>query len=368
MTTEVTMIKVTEYGHTSEEFPGAPQRVAGVAITSPRLRAHLITLGAAIASVESLDARGEFGPIHLSLETLAEYEDVRRNPHLGGSIGRYANRIAGAQFPLGDQIVHVEPNRGAHHLHGGTDGFDRRVWTLGDTGSTPSGGFAEFTLVSPDGDQGYPGAVTVVARYEIDDDVLRITYRAHCDQPTLVNMTNHGYWHLGGGVTVDGHYLAVAADLLVPLDREGIPEGPARSVAGTPFDLRARRLLGPIIEAVPPGLDHCYLIRGESGLLRPAAVLDCPASGRWMAVHTDQTALQVYTGNGLRPPFARHGSVSLEAQLPPDTPNRPEWGTAELRPGQAYLNVTDLRFGQGPPPVLPHGPEGRSRVSHGGQN
>jgi aldose 1-epimerase len=165
-------------------------------------------------------------------------------------------------------------------------------------------------------------------------------------------MTNHGYWNLGrDGSTVHDHHLTVAADTVLPVDADGIPTGAPVAVAGTVFDLRTRTRLGPTIEALEPGLDHCFVIRDEPGTVRPAAVLDDPATGRWMTVATDQPGLQVYTGNGLKPPFVRHGSVSLETQLLPDTPNRPEFGSAVLRPGQEYVNVTVLRFGTGRPPA-----------------
>jgi aldose 1-epimerase len=165
-------------------------------------------------------------------------------------------------------------------------------------------------------------------------------------------MTKHGYFNLGPEPTIHGHHLAVAADAVVPVDGDGIPTGPPVGVDGTAFDLRRRTRLGPLIDALDPGLDHCFVVRGDAGTVRPAAVLDDPISGRWMTVAADQPGLQVYTGNGLKPPFPRYGSVSLETQLLPDTPNRPEFGSAVLRPGEEYVNVTVLRFGAGAPPAL----------------
>lgn len=181
-------------------------------------------------------------------------------------------------------------------------------------------------------------------------DVLQITYEVVADAPTVVNLTNHGYWNLDGSPTVDEHYLAIAADLVLPVDDAGIPIGPLRPVAGTSFDLRTRTRLGPVIASHPPGIDHCFAVKGQTGTLRAAAVVDAPASGRWMAVRTNQPGVQLYTGNGLSRPFRPHGSVSLEAQRFPDTPNRPELGSAMLRPEERYSNLTEFRFGTGRPP------------------
>lgn len=346
------MIHVTSFGTTRPSDGRPATEVASVTVTGPVLSLRLLTLGAAIASLEAPDVDGRSGPVHLGLGTLADYEDRRRNPYLGASIGRYANRIAGARFVLDGNEVRLAANEGANQLHGGPDGFDRRVWTLTGTDDTDGGGSVTLALRSPAGDQGFPGTLDATATYQVDGDRLRITYTAETDAPTVVNLTNHGYWNLGGGPTVSDHRLAVAADEVLLVGRDGIPADGVAPVDGTPLDLRAPTRLGPVLAAVPPGLDHCFAIRGPVGALRAAAVLDAPSSGRWMAVLTDQPGLQVYSGNGLGDPFPRHGSVSLETQLFPDTPNRPELGSAVLRPGRQYRNLTELRFGRGEPPAL----------------
>ncbi len=344
------MLEVHDIG-TTTAAPGRPAlEVAEVVLASTVLTVRLLTLGGAIRSVETPDARGRLGPVHLGLPTLADYEDAARNPHLGGSIGRYANRIAGARFSLDGRDVVLEPNEGPNQLHGGRDGFDRRVWELLAANGADDGGTARFRLVSPDGDQGFPGAVTATATYAVAGDTLRIAYEAIADAPTVVNLTNHGYWNLDGSATVDEHHLALAADLVLPVDDAGVPSGPLRPVAGTVFDLRLRTRLGPAVASHPPGFDHCFAVPGPAGTLRAAAVLDAPASGRWMALRTDQPGVQLYTGNNLRDPFRTHGSVSLETQCFPDTPNRPDLGSARLGPGERYANVTELRFGTGRPP------------------
>lgn len=332
------------------------EAVEQVELRSDVLVVRLLTLGAAIRSLEATAAVGRPGNVHLSLPDVAAYGDRARNPHLGATIGRYANRIAGARFTLDGREARLVANNGPNTLHGGLDGWDRRVWDLldrsDDGGPAGGGGTAVFRLTSPDGDEGFPGTVTATATYELVGDTLRITHRATTGAPTVINMTNHGYWNLDGAATVAGHHLALAASRVLPVDAAGIPTGPPEPVDGTPFDLRARTALGPVIEAVPPGLDHCFAIDGAPGTLRPAAVLDAPATGRWMTVRTDQPGVQVYTGNGLGPPFARHGSVSLETQRFPDAPNRPELGPCRLDPGADYVGVTELRFGTGEPPAV----------------
>ncbi len=335
---------------------GATPAEQVVRIDSGWMQVELLALGAAIRTVRVPSASDGPGPVHLHLPNVADHADATRNPHLGASVGRYANRIAGASFPLDDRTVELVANSGPNQLHGGPDGFDRRVWDLLDTDGADDGGAALFRLVSPDGDQGFPGDLTAQALYEVSGDELSITYTATCDAPTVVNLTNHGYWNLDGAATGDpeagtvaGQLLEIAADRYLPVGPDGIPTGGLVDVSGTPFDLRRPRELGPTMEAVGGGLDHCFEVRGESGTVRHAATLLAPRSGRWMSVSTDQVGVQAYTGNGLRPPFEPHGSVSLETQAFPDTPNRPDLGSVRLDPGHEYHSVTVLRFGIGVP-------------------
>ena len=153
---------------------------------------------------------------------------------------------------------------------------------------------------------------------------------------------------------MDEHHLALAGESVLPVDSAGIPVGPPEPVVGTAFDLRTRSRLGSAMAAQPPGFDHCFVVNGRAGELRAAAVLEAPASGRWMEVRTDQPGIQLYTGNSLKDPFRVHGSVSLETERFPDTPNRPDLGSALLVPGERYSNVTELRFGTGTPSDLHH--------------
>ncbi len=347
------MISIRSFGTTTPTTWRNATEVDLVTVTSSSISVTVLTLGAAVVSVDAPDIRGMPGPVHLTLPSLTDYEDPSRNPHLGASIGRYANRIGGARFPLEGVDVEVAPNEGPNQLHGGPIGFDRHVWELLAAKANDDGGSATFRFVSPDGDQGFPGTVTAVAIYELHGDRLRITYRATTDAPTVVNLTHHGYWNLDGADTIDSHGLNLAAGRVLPVDDSRIPTDSLMSVDGTRFDFRRRTLLGPAMALSPSGgFDHCFAIDGPPEVLRPAAVLDAPASGRWMSVRTNRPGVQLYTGNGLGPPFHAHGSVSLETQRFPDSPNRPDLGSAVLRPGEVDEALTELRFGVGTPPSV----------------
>jgi aldose 1-epimerase len=325
--------------------PGTP--VAVLELASDELSVRLIGLGAAIAGVRVPDASGEFGDVHLGLPDLAAYADRSRNPHFGASIGRVANRISGAGFHLDGQRYDLPTNNGVNTLHGGPDGWDRHVWELLDANGDDAGGTAVFGISSPDGDQGFPGRVTATATFAVQHDTLRIHYSATTDAATVLNMTNHGYWNLDGGGGVASHRVTLAADQVLPVDDAGIPTGGLVAVDATAFDLRDPTVLGPAMTRVPGGFDHCFAIRGTPGELRPTALLEAPETGRWMAVATDQPGVQLYTGNNLTAPFEVHGSVSLETQAFPDTPNRAELGSIRLDPGATYHNITEYRFGAG---------------------
>jgi len=347
------MISVHPFGTTMPTPWRSASEVESVEVTSSSVLLRLLTLGAAIASVEVPDGAGQRGPVHLTLPSLRQYEDPTVNPHLGASIGRFANRIANSRFPLDGAEIRVQPNEGPNQLHGGPVGFDRRVWDLIDAVGTDAGGTAIFRLVSPDGDQGFPGTVTATATYELDGNRLRVTYRATTDATTVVNLTNHGYWNLDGAGSIDDHLLALAAHRVLPVDATGIPTGGLQPVDGTIYDLRRPTRLGAAMGQSPSGgFDHCFAVDGPDGVLRPAAVLHAPRSGRWMSVRTDRPGVQLYTGNGLAAPFRRHGAISLETQRFPDSPNRTELGSAVLRPAEVDESVTELVFGTGPPPDL----------------
>ncbi len=265
---------------------------------------------------------------------------------LGASIGRYANRIDSGRFVLDGHSVQLDTNDRGNHLHGGTDGFHRRLWEVVQLSQAQ----AVLRLVSAAGDQGFPGELVVHARFEVTDRAVQVHYEAVTSHPTVVNLTNHAYFNLDGDGSgpVDSQVLQVGAGSYLAVDERGIP-GALTAVEHTVFDLRAPARLGPRI-ARSGGFDHSFALDGAGW--RHAASLDSPVTATRMELSTDQPGLQVYTGtafDGSRRsstgrPYERAAGIALEPQLFPDTPNRPELGSAVLRPGETYTAGVEWRF------------------------
>jgi aldose 1-epimerase len=319
--------------------------------SAPGVVVDVLTLGATAHRVEVTGGDGVRRNVALGRDTVAHLLGV--DGFLGATIGRYANRIAAGRFPLDGAPVSVETSDRGNSLHGGPDGWDKRLWTVTSSSATS----VTLSLVSPDGDMGFPGAVTASVTYEVEGATVRITHTATTDAPTVVNMTNHSYFNLDGdgAGTVDGHALAVHADHYTPVDATGIPLGDHAPVDGTPFDLRTPTELGPVLRLDDPqladagGIDHNFVVRGEG--LRPAALLSSPSTRTTLELLTDQPGLQVYTGNVLTGPgregqrYRMGDGIALEPQLSPDTPNRPGWPSARLAPGETYRSTIEWRFG-----------------------
>ena len=265
--------------------------------------------------------------------------------YIGGTIGRYANRIEGGRFPLDGSVVRLETNEGGNTLHGGPDGFDQRMWQLVHHTDDQ----LTLSLTSPAGDQGFPGELIVLAVFETTADSVRVRLEASADAPTVVCLTSHAYFNLDGdgSGTMEDHLLQVQAAAYLPVDGHGIPQDPA-PVDRTPFDLRQPTTLGPRIEETG-GFDHSFLLDRGRG---PVARLDSVTTRTRMELHTDQPGLQVYTGGGLDgsrrsstgEPYPAEAGIALEPQLSPDTPNRPDLGSAVLRPGESYRAGLEWRF------------------------
>lgn len=321
-------------------LPSAAGVIEILHIAVDDMRVSLLSLGAAIHSVEVPDRSGALGNVHLSLPSIDDYADPRLNPHLGAIVGRYANRIADGRFTLDGHVYALDVNAPPNTLHGGRRGFDRLPWTVADVGDAVDRATVELTLHSPDGDMGFPGAVEAAVTYAVTPGRIEITMQARADAPTVVSLANHGYWNLEGSTSIRGHELQVPASQRLRMDSTGIPVG-VTDVEGTPYDLRRAPALGAVLDAVT-GLDDCYLIDGEG--LRPAARLHAPTTGRMLQVSSDAPGLQVYSGNSLRSPFHVHQSMSLEAQRLPDAPNQPALGPCVLRPGEEYRTTTILEF------------------------
>jgi aldose 1-epimerase len=334
-----------------EPFGSLPdgRRVERYVLQTGVVEVAVLTYGAVLQSVRTPDSRGAVADIALGYDDLAGY--LRDKTYVGAVVGRFGNRIAEGRFTL-DGTEHVLPqNHGTSCLHGGPEGFHTKLWSAREV----TGG-VELTLTSPDGDSGFPGTLTATVTYVLDDDGLTLTYGAVTDRPTVVNLTNHAYWNLAGGGTVEGHVLELPATRFVAVDDRLIPTGLA-PVEGTPMDFRSPRRIGDRLRDGSQqlrhahGYDHAWLPDGE-GMRMAARVVD-PSSGRTLEVRTDQPSVQFYSGNFLDGGVLGRGGqtyrqgdgLCLETQHLPDSPNRPEFPSTVLRPGERYTTTTTFAFG-----------------------
>ncbi len=317
-------------------------------------------LGATITSVNVPDKKGAIGNVALSLDSAQEYFDS--NDFIGAVIGRFANRIAGARFILDGKTYDLEANDGKNTLHGGTHGFQRRIWH-GSPYRNDEGQGLSFTLESADGDQGFPGRLTVTVTYIwTDDNNLIVDFSAETDRPTPFNVTQHSYWNLhdaGGTAPICDHVLSIIADAYLPISDDMIPTGEYAHVGGTEFDFRAPRKLGVLHESKAAqiqfahGFDHCYILNSQG--LRKVARLHDPVSGRSLTVLTDQPGMHFYSGNFLgmsqngwqSGPNRRYCGLALETQHFPNSPNVPSFPATILYPGQPFHSRTVFGFDAG---------------------
>lgn len=318
------------------------------------LSAEIMSYGATLMALHTPDRRGRLENIVLGFDTLDRY--LAGTPYFGATVGRYANRIAGARFVLDGREYKLAANEGANSLHGGRVGFDKVLWRAQ---TMPDG--VVLSYLSADGEEGYPGELTVDVVYRLtDDDRLNIDYRATTTKPTPINLTHHSYFNLSGRALkeITGHHLRIYADRYTPVDKELIPTGAVRTVAGTPFDFRSGQLIGARIDAdddqlrFAGGYDHNFVLNKRAGVFARAALLSDPQSGRAMDVWTTEPGLQFYSGNflegsliGPHGPFARRTGLCLEPQHFPNSPNEPRFPSTVLRPGDEYRSRTEFRFG-----------------------
>ncbi len=342
---------------TSETFGQTAdgETVTRFTLTRGSLRVQVLDFGGIVTAIETPDREGRAANVVLGLDTVAAYET--ESPHFGGLIGRFANRIARGRFAIDGHAYALPINEPPNAMHGGPQGFDKRMWRVEAADGT------RLTLArrSPDGEEGFPGNLDVAVTYSLPEDgTLRIDYRAHTDRPTVLNLTNHGYFNLAGEGAGDvmGHVVAIAADAVLVTDATQIPTGALRPVAGTPFDFRVGLPLGRRIREGDPqllvakGYDHCFVLRDADGRLRPAASCIEPVSGRSLDVATTLPGLQLYTGNNLDGTLVgpsgriyRSGdAVCFETQAFPDAPNHPSFPSAVLRPGARFASATTYRF------------------------
>jgi aldose 1-epimerase len=322
--------------------------------TGRGLKARVINYGATLAAVEVPDRTGRAANVVLYGETLDQY--LAGLPS-GAVIGRYANRIGGAKFSIDGAEYKITANSGPNHIHGGSRGFDKVVWKAEPVAGADWVG-VRLSYTSPDGDEGYPGTVRATVTYAVTAaNELRMEYTATTDKPTVVNLTNHAYWNLAGAGqgNVYANQLMINADRYLPADAALIPSGELAKVEGTPLDFRTPQAVGARIAelAATRGYDHCYVINKKSPAeLSLAARVVEPVSGRAMEVWTTYPGVQLYTANHLDGKlkvagraYEKHGALCLETQYFPDSPNKPQFPSSVLRPGETYRHVTVHKFG-----------------------
>lgn len=314
--------------------------------------------GGIITSVLTPDKDGTMGDVVLGYDSVEEY--VAGSPFFGCITGRYANRIAAGKFTLNGETYTLATNNGPNHLHGGLEGFDKKLWDA-ESFENENGVGVSMTYVSPDREEGYPGTLTSRVTYTLTPaNAIQIDYEATTDKPTVINLTNHSYFNLkdGGASSMLDHKMRIVADRYIPTDVGNIPLGPLETVEGTPFDFRSSTAIGDRIDADHVqiergyGYDHTYVINDGGSSLALAAEVYEESTGRFMEVLTTEPGVQFYTGNHLNGSFTgkndvayeRRSGFCLETQRYPDTPNQPDYPTAVLNPGETYESTTVYRF------------------------
>jgi aldose 1-epimerase len=322
------------------------------------VEAAITNYGGIVVSLKVPDRAGKLGDVVLGRGSLDEY--VRSNPFFGCLVGRYGNRIAKGKFTLNGSTYTLAVNDGPNHLHGGIRGFDKVVWQAKPAG-TQAGPALELRYISKDGEEGYPGTLTVTVTYTLTDaNELRIDYAATTDKDTVVNLTNHSYFNLEGEGAVDvlSHELQINASRFTPVDGSLIPLGELRPVAGTPFDFTRPHAIGERINADDEqmrrgkGYDHNFVVDGATGQLRLAVRAFSAKTGRMLEVLTTEPGVQFYTGNFLDGTlhgktgalYGKRSGFCLETQHFPDSPNQPSFPSTVLKPGDKYQTTTVYRF------------------------
>jgi aldose 1-epimerase len=320
--------------------------------------AQIINYGATLVSLRVPDRDGKIADVVLGYDSLPGY--INGTSYFGATVGRYANRIAKGSFILDGKQYQLAVNNGENHLHGGKIGFNKVLWDVKDLGNSVEP-YVKLEYASRDGEEGYPGTVTLKVTYTLTNkNELRIDYEGTTDKPTILNPTHHSYFNLSGNFSsqILDHLLTIEADGFTPISSDLIPTGQIASVENTPMDFRTPTRIGARINdpyeqlTLAKGYDHNYVLRDDNGKIRKAAELYDPPSGRHMTVFTDQPGLQFYAGNFLDGTAVGKNGVaygfrtglSVEAEDFPDSPNKPNFPSAVLRPGQTYHQTTIYQF------------------------
>jgi aldose 1-epimerase len=356
---QVEQISTTEEAATmdikKEPFGTAPdgQEVHLYTLTNAKgMTVKITNYGAIVTSIVTPDREGNMGEVALGFDKVDGY--VPNDPHFGGIVGRYANRIAKGKFTLDGNTYTLATNNAPNHLHGGNTGFDRVVWIAEEV---PAENAIRLTYVSRDGEEGYPGNLRAVVTYTLtSDNELKIEYEASTDKATPVNLTNHSYFNLSAGKEKDilNHVVTIHADQFTATDETLIPTGELKSVQGTPYDFTTPQPVGTHINNLQGyGYDLNYVVRNGGEALTHAATVEEPMTGRVMEVHTTQPGIQLYTAYHLdgsltghnNTKYDRYAGLCLEAQHFPDSPNQESFPSSIIRPGEKYSETTVYKFG-----------------------
>ena len=334
------------------------QKVTEYTLSNPNgMTVKILNYGGIVTQIFTKDKNGSMGDIVLGFDSLAGYLQTG-NPYMGCIVGRYANRIANAQFKLDGKTYKLAANNNGNTLHGGVKGYDKRVWTTEQFGATDAGTVLKLKLNSPDGEEGYPGNLTATVVYTLTaDNELKIDYTATTDKATPVNLTNHSYFNLSAGAdsTVLDHELMLKADRYTPANAKLIPTGELKAVKGTPMDFTTAKKIGQDIQKTggdPVGYDHNWVLNKSGNNLELIGTLYHPTSGRLMEFYTTEPGVQFYTGNFLDgsltgkggKKYIKNAGLCLETQHFPDSPNQPSFPNTILKPGETYTQTTIYKF------------------------
>lgn len=335
---------------------GDGQPVTLFALSSDSVTVEILNYGGIIRAIHTPDRGSQMADICLGFDSLDPY--LARHPFFGALVGRFANRIGQARFTLDGAEIQLAQNNGVNHLHGGGSGFDRQVWQSAPF-ETNNGCGLRLAYTSWDGEENYPGTLNAQVIYTLTGNELRIDYSAVTNKPTILNLTNHAYFNLAGGGKILDHLMQLHADFFTPIDDTLITTGEIRPVDGSPMDLRQPTAIGAGIDADDAqirfggGYDHNFVVRGIPGSLRPAARVSEATTGRVLEVETTQPGVQFYSGNMLPDAlpgkggqvYTKRTGFCLETQHYPDSPNKPQFPSPVLRPGERYAQTTVFRFG-----------------------
>jgi aldose 1-epimerase len=316
------------------------------------MEVKISNFGAVINSIVVPDRNGKMENVVLGFDSLKSYQG--EHPYFGSMVGRYGNRIALGKFNLNGNTYQLAVNNGVNHLHGGIKGFNKQVFHIDTTYSTPDSAVVSLSYLSPDMEEGYPGNLKVKVNYVLTaNNEIKIEYEAETDKPTVLNLTNHSYFNLTAcKENILNHEMVLMADSITPTDSTLIPTGILAPVAGTPFDFTVAHKIGERIGQVPGGYDINYKLRNKTGQLVQAAEVYEPVSGRVLQAFTTEPGIQFYTGNFLignltgfnGTVYQQHYGFCLEAQHFPDSPNHPQFPGVVLNPGEKYTQLTVYKF------------------------